>query len=59
MNGPHMIEAEHPTLGRLYAFVDPAVRFCDSRADPLKFAARLTPFSTDAAAKAALIAAGA
>ena len=53
-----IIEAAGPD-GALFACVDPSARYCDSKPSALKFAARLTPYRDEAAAVAALEAAGA
>lgn len=54
-----VVTAEHPETGRLYAAVDPAVRFVEGGVRDSRFAARLAPFRSAADAEAALIAAGA
>jgi hypothetical protein len=56
---PTMIEADHPQLGRLFAAVDPSVRFVTGRVEGSRFAALLAPFQTAEAARAALAEAGA
>jgi hypothetical protein len=43
----------------LYAAHDSAARYCQSRVAEMRFAALLTPFKSEADAKAALAAAGA
>lgn len=53
-----MLSAPHPTLGRLFAHIDPAVRFTSSKVAGSRFAARLTPFPNEASARAALALAG-
>jgi hypothetical protein len=43
----------------LYAAVDPAARYCESKVAEMRFAALLTPFRSEADALVALKAAGA
>lgn len=55
----NIITGAHPTLGTLYAAVDPEVTYLQSRVAELRFASLITPFKSIAEAKAALIEAGA
>lgn len=54
-----VVEAEHPERGRLFAAIDPSVRFVEAAVAELRFGAFLTPFASEEAARAALEAAGA
>lgn len=54
-----LIAGRHPTLGVLYAAVDPEARYVQPKVSELRFAALLTPFRSEAEAEAALIEAGA
>jgi hypothetical protein len=54
-----VIIAEHPGRGRLYAAIDPTVRFITPGVRESRFAARLAPFMDEASARIALKAAGA
>ncbi len=56
---PFIITAQHPSLGTLYAAVDPAARYCSSKVSELRFAAFLTPFKSAVEAESAFIEAGA
>ena len=55
----NLIAARHPEVGQLFAAVDPAARYCESKVAKMRFAALLTPFRSEADALAALTAAGA
>ncbi len=58
-NQSFIFSGEHPTLGTLYAAVDPSARYVTGRVSELRFAAMLTPFKAVADAEAALAEAGA
>lgn len=58
-SGSPIISGEHPSLGKLYAAVDPSARYISPKVQELRFAALLTPFKTEADAVSALIEAGA
>jgi hypothetical protein len=55
----HLIEADHPALGKLFAAVDPTAAYIQPQVTELRFAALLAPFKTVEDAETALVAAGA
>jgi hypothetical protein len=50
---------QHPRRGALWAAIDPQVRFTKAEVADRRFSAYLAPFPSEAAARAALAAAGA
>jgi hypothetical protein len=58
MGKRNYITAEHAERGTLYAGVDPAVHHIAGRVAESRFAARLSPFKSEAEARAALVAEG-
>lgn len=54
-----ILEAEHPTEGRLFAAVAPEARFVEGGLRPGRMAALLAPFKSEELARSAIEAAGA
>lgn len=52
------VTAAHPELGTIWASIDPETHYTEGRIAERRFAAFLSPFRSQAAAEAALIAAG-
>ncbi len=53
------LTGQHPEKGQMFAAIDVRARFTEAAVAPLRFAAFLTPFASEGAARAALEAAGA
>lgn len=59
MRPPLFLIGQHPDRGALWAAVEPNVRYAKAEIAERRFGAYLAPFQTEAAARAALAAAGA
>ena len=59
MQPPRFLVGRHPDRGLLWASVDANVNYLEPRLTEGRFAAYLAPFTSEDAARAALIAAGA
>ncbi len=59
MTPPKFLIGRHPERGVLWASIDPAVHYLEPQITEGRFAAYLAPFTSEEAARAALIDAGA
>lgn len=55
---PLVVTARHPSIGVLFAAVDPSARFTEARVAQCRLGAVLAPYPSEADAREALIAVG-